>query len=179
MITKEQIEQFDNRGAVTIDTPLTPEQLAAARKTFDEVLPQKEDASGNRRSRIGKTGNIFEQELLDIIQAPFLEEVATKVLRTEAISFFQTAIIKAYPEPDVEFSFSEHTDIQYCTSDFEAIPRRLVCSYFLWLSDVNERRAPMMHRPGSHLLIAQHRQNDPELVNAVPAVQGTPQGPPA
>jgi len=174
MITKEQIEQFDTKGAVTIDTPLTPDQLAAARKTFDQLLPQKEDSSGKLRSRVGNTGNIFEQDLLDIIQSPFLEEVAKKVLRTQAITFFQTAIIKAYPEPDAEFSFSEHTDIQYCTSDFESIPRRVVCSYFLWLSDVNEKRAPMMHRPGSHLLIAQHRQNDPELVNAVPAVVGTP-----
>ena len=28
----------------------------------------------------------------------------------------------------------------------------MICSYFLWLTDVNERRAPMMVRPGSHRL---------------------------
>jgi len=172
MITKEQIEQFDTQGAVTIDTPLTPDQLAAARKIFDELLPQEDVSSGERRNRVGKTGNIFEQELLDIIQSPFLEEVAKRVLRADAVTFFQTAIIKAYPEPDAEFSFSEHTDIQYCTSDFESMPRRMVCSYFLWLNDVNEKRAPMMHRPGSHLLIAQHRQNDSRLAEDAPAVKG-------
>jgi ectoine hydroxylase-related dioxygenase (phytanoyl-CoA dioxygenase family) len=173
MITKEQIELFDTQGAVTIDMPLTPKRLAAARRVFDELLPQEDPDTGNHRNRVGQTGNIFEQELLDIIQDPFLEEVAKKVLRTEAVTFFQTAIIKAYPEPGAEFSFSEHTDIQYSTSDFESIPRRMVCSYFLWLSDVNERRAPMMHRPGSHLLIAKHRENDPESAKVAPAVKGT------
>ncbi|MDA0838076.1 MAG: phytanoyl-CoA dioxygenase family protein [Planctomycetota bacterium] len=173
MITKEQVEQFDTQGAVTIDTPLTSDQLAAARRVFDELLPQADPSSGELRNRVGQTGNIFEQELLDILQSPFLEDVAKKVLRAEAVTFFQTAIIKAYPEPGAEFRFSEHTDIQYCSSDFESIPRRMVCSHFLWLNDVNEKRAPMMHRPGSHLLIARHRQNDPELAKAPPAVKGT------
>jgi hypothetical protein len=44
--------------------------------------------------------------------------------------------------------------------------------YFLWLTDVTERRAPLMLRPGSHLLIAAERERDPALRGASPAVAG-------
>src|SRR5207302_11104982 len=33
--------------------------------------------------------------------------------------------------------------------------------FFLWLTDVNEKRAPMMVSPGSHLLLAEANEADP------------------
>ena len=109
--------------------------------------------------------------LLDIIQHPFFEEVAKFALEADEVEFFQTAITMAYPQPNTPFSFEQHVDIQYCLSDFQAIPRRMICSYFLWLSDVNDRRAPMMYRPGSHLLLAEAREHDPNLRGVVPKVE--------
>ena len=44
--------------------------------------------------------------------------------------------------------------------------------FFLWLTDVNKRRAPMMYRPGSHRLVAAARSADPVLKDATPGVQG-------
>jgi ectoine hydroxylase-related dioxygenase (phytanoyl-CoA dioxygenase family) len=111
-------------------------------------------------------------ELLEIIQHPFFEEVAKRALRADEVRFFQTAITTSYPQPDTRFSFDQHVDIQYCLSDLNAVPRRMICSYFLWISDVNERRAPMMVRPGSHWLIAEERERDPVLRNGAPRVAG-------
>src|SRR3712207_5006347 len=39
MITEEQLDQFVRDGAVTIDTPLTGEQIAAAVAVLDRLLP--------------------------------------------------------------------------------------------------------------------------------------------
>src|SRR5262249_52906245 len=113
-------------------------------------------------------------ELLDIIQHPFFEETAKQALQANAVHFFQTAITTAYPQPDTPWSFDQHVDIQYRLSDFQAVPRRIVCSYFLWLTDVNERRAPMMVRPGSHLLLADFNERDPERHALAGQVKGAP-----
>jgi ectoine hydroxylase-related dioxygenase (phytanoyl-CoA dioxygenase family) len=88
------------------------------------------------------------------------------------VHFFQTAIVTTYPQPNMPFSFGQHVDIQYRLSDLHAVPRRMVCSYFLWISDVNKRRAPLMYRPGSHRLIAQERENQPDLKDTIPLVAG-------
>jgi ectoine hydroxylase-related dioxygenase (phytanoyl-CoA dioxygenase family) len=173
MITDEQVRQFLEDGAVTIDTPLTAAQVAAASAALDRLLPFSEPGPGQSpRYRASLTCSYDEPALLDIIQHPFFEEVAKRVLQAEEVLFFQTAITAAYPQPNTPFSFDQHVDIQYCLSDFRATPRRIICSYFLWLTDVNEKRAPMMVRPGSHLLIAEEREADPERKGVVPQVMG-------
>lgn len=173
MITHQQVRQFDELGAVTIDTPLTEEQIAAASAAFDRLLPRPEPQEGRPpRYRSSRTCDYFDPDLLEIIQHPFFEEVAKRVLRAEAVCFFQTAIVTAHPQPDTLFSFEQHVDIQYSLADFQAVPRRIICSFFLWLTDVNARRAPMMFRPGSHLLIAAERERDPALRGATPEVAG-------
>ena len=172
MITDSEIAQFDELGAVTIDTPLTEAQVAAVSDTFDRLLPLVEPEDGTLpRFRVGM-GNFFEQELLDIVQHPFFEDVAKKVLRADAVHFFQTVIITTYPTPNGQFSFDQHTDIQYSTSDLDAVPKRMICSYFLWISGVNKKRAPLMYRPGSHRLIAAEREKNQDMRNAVPTVEG-------
>jgi hypothetical protein len=173
MITNSEISQFDSEGAVTIDTPLTPEEIAAADIAISEQLPFKEPSEGEEtRYRHGASGDIFHPALVNIIQHPFFEEVAKRALRAEEVKFFQSALFCSYPQPATEFTFDQHTDIQYCTSDLQAEPRRMLCSYFIWISEVNEHRAPLMYRPGSHLLIAAQREKDESKKGAVPTVEG-------
>jgi hypothetical protein len=174
MITDHEARQFIDEGAVTVETPLTPAQIAAAVATLDRLLPFQ-PASEDRpaRYRAAMTCSYDDEALLEIIAHPFFEEVAKKALRADDVRFFQTAITTAYPQPDTPWSFEQHVDIQYCRSDLERAPRRMICSFFLWLTDVNERRAPMMFRPGSHWLLADYRERDPELRGVVPLVAPT------
>ena len=169
MITEQEIQQFSDLGAVTIDTPLTQQQLTAASDVFDRLLPGPGEKP---RYRVSTTCTFYDPELLDIIQHPFFEEVAKRVLRADEVRFFQTAIVTTYPAPNTPFSFDQHVDVQYCLSDLDATPRRMVCSYFLWIKDVTEKRAPLMYRPGSHRLIARERENQPELKGSLPLVAG-------
>ena len=157
MMTDDEVRQFDEAGAATVDTPLTAREIADASAAMDHLLPFEE---GNFRPSL--TCSYYDPALVDLIQHPFFEETACRVLEAERVHFFQTAIVAAYPEPGVPFSFWQHVDIQYRLSDFQAVPKRILCSFFLWLTDVNEKRAPMMVRPGSHLLIAETRERDPE-----------------
>ena len=156
-LTEEEVRQFNDEGCATIDTPLTTRQIAEASDAFDRLMPFREG-----RARASLTCSYYDPALLEIIQHPFFEEVAKQVLESEKVLFSQTAIVTAWPEPNTPFSFWQHVDIQYPLSDFLARPKRIICSFFLWLTDVDEKRAPMMFRPGSHLLIARKREGDPE-----------------
>ena len=154
-LTEEQVRCFDEAGAVTIETPLTPRQIADAAAAMDRLLPFRDG-----QFRVSRTCDYDDPALVDILQHPFFEAVAKRVLQAEQVHFFQTAILNAYPEPGLPFDFWQHVDIQFRLSDFEAVPKRILCSFFLWLTDVNEKRAPMMVRPGSHLLLARRRENE-------------------
>jgi hypothetical protein len=166
-------EAFLEEGAITIDTPLTEAQIAGALAAIDRLLPFQEPEPGQKpRYRGSLTCSYYEPESVEIIQHPFFEEVAKQVLGTDTVRFYQTAIVTAYPQPDTPWSFEQHVDIQYRTADFIETPRRVVCSFFLWLTDVNERRAPMMLRPRSHLLLAEEN----ERRNAGPDVVGRVRG---
>ena len=172
MISAEQLSIFEEKGAVTVDTPLTAQQITAAVTAIDSLLPFKKAEEGQtQRYRYGATCNYYEPALIDLIQHPFFEAVAKRVLHAEAIRFFQTAILATYPQPG-EFTYDQHTDIQFSLEDWARTPRRVVCSFFLWLTDVNEKRSPMMHRPGSHRLIAAARSANPALKDTPPAIEG-------
>jgi len=168
-MTDQEVQQFNEAGGVTIDTPVTAQEIAEASAAMDRLLPFQE-----KRYRPSLTCSYDDPALLEIIQHPFFEEVARRVLQAEQVHFFQSAIVTAYPEPDTPFSFWQHVDIQYRLSDFQAVPKKIICSFFLWLTDVNERRAPMMFRPGSHLLIAEMRQHDPDWKDDPPRVAPVP-----
>ena len=168
-MTESDVQRFDEDGAVTIDTPLTARQIADASSAFDRLLPFRD---GNPRPSL--TCSYYDPELLEILQHPFFEEAARKVLRADRVRFFQTAIVTAYPQPDTPFSFWQHVDLRYRLSDFQAVPKKILCSFFLWLTDVNESRAPMMFRPGSHLLLAKECEHDPERKDGPPRVAPMP-----
>ncbi len=169
MMTEEEVRRFNEVGAVTINTPLTTQEIADAAAALDRLLPF--DGQNPRPSR---TCDYDDPALLAIIQHPFFEETARRVLQAQHVHFFQTAILVAYPEPDTPFSFWQHVDIQYRLRDFQAVPKNILCSFFLWLSDVNEKRAPMMVRPGSHLLLGKYREDDPEWKGDPPHVAPVP-----
>jgi hypothetical protein len=175
LLNDQELKQFDEDGAVTIDTPLTAQQVAAASTALDRLLPLPTPTEGQKqRYRAALTCSYLDPEIVDIIQHPFFEEIAKQTLRTDKVHFFQTAITAAYPEPNTPWSFEQHVDIQYGLSEFQSVPRGIICSYFLWLTDVNEQRAPMMVRPGSHLQIAEEREQHPETRGAAPAVAPAP-----
>ena len=173
MLTIHQIDQFEQDGAVTIDTPLTEEELQRLRATYDQLFPTADSEEGRKQARHSRTANFFDQPIIDLIQHPFFEDVAAFVLRTPIIRFQNIGISKTYPRPNEEFSFTQHTDIQYSLNDLDATPRRMVLSFFVWLADVTEKRAPLMYRRGSHRQIAAWRQRDPSLLNQAPHVHGT------
>ncbi len=154
---------------MTVDTPLTAEQIAAAAAAMDRLLPVQ---AGNPRPSL--TCCYDDPALVAIIEHPFFEAVARQVLEAQRVYFFQTAILTAYPEPDKPFSFWQHVDLQYRLSDFKSVPRNILCSFFLWLTDVNEKRAPMMVRPGSHLLIAERNEQDAAPDDYHPSVAPLP-----
>ncbi|NKB65441.1 MAG: hypothetical protein GKR89_00130 [Candidatus Latescibacteria bacterium] len=173
MISDEEIQQFYQQGAVTVDTPLSPEQIAAGAAAVDELLPWREPKEGETpRYRFGRTCDYFHPALLELIQEPFFEDVAGQVLQSQQVRFFQTALVATYPQVDGVFSFFQHVDVQYCSADFQAVPRNIVCSFFLWLEDVTPKRAPLMYRPGSHRLLATYRDADPHLCGQGPRVAG-------
>lgn len=173
MISEEQVEQFLQHGAVTLDTPFSTQQIAAACAALDRIVPLVPAKTGeSQRYRFGATCSYFDTELLDLIQHPFLEEVAKAVVGADAVTLLQTAIIATYPQPEGPFTFDQHVDMQYTSADLASSPRRIVCSFFLWLSDVTPERAPLMYRPGSHRALAAHWGGVPGLQAEVPRVQG-------
>ena len=155
MIGESEIAQFEEIGAVTIDTPFSKARLDRVSRVFDRMLPFEDSEDGQpTQYRVGQR-YFLEPELLDLIQDPFLEVVAKKTLGADAVHFFNSFIVTSYPQPGATFSFSEHVDIKYSLSDLDATPKQMLCSCLLWLSDVTEKRAPLMYRPGSHRLIAE------------------------
>jgi hypothetical protein len=173
VITSAQATQFVAEGAVTLNTPFTSDQVAAASAAIDLLLPHKEADDGEpHRYRFSATCNFYDPAFLDLLQHPFLETVAKTVLRADRVVFLQAAAIVVYPQPEGPFTFDQHIDLQYTHSDLEASPRRIVCTFFLWLSDVTATRSPLMYRPGSHRQLAKHWQQQPELQGCLPRVQG-------
>ena len=167
MLTSAQIAQFEKDGATTVDTPLSADELEAAIAALDRLAPlYSPDDPATPRYRI-TSGNSVDEAFADVIGHPFFEEVARQVLQADAVRFFQSACFVAYPQPEGTAP-PEHVDIRYGTADFKSVPRRIVCSFFLWLNGVNEKRAPMMVHPGSHLLLARDfDQHDPNKTNGV------------
>ena len=175
MISTGELFRFMADGAVTLDTPFAAAQVTAASTALNRLVSMAPPGEGGKRPyRSSTTCNYFDPELLDLIQHPFLEEVACSVLRAEAVVLLQTAVAATYPQPTGPFTFDQHIDLQYTRADLEASPRRIVCSFFVWLSDVTETRAPMMYRPESHRLLARHWEQAPDLRGRLPRVQGVP-----
>ena len=162
LLTPAQLEAFVRDGAVTVSSAVPAAAIAAASAAMLEHAPQRE---GSARS--GRTCDFFDPRLLAVIFDPWIEAAAKQALSAEAVTFFQTAIINAWPDPSADPSADRadlqqaeggagnqatryHTDMQYNLSDLHATPRRMQVSFFLWVSDVPLGRANLHVRPGSH-----------------------------
>ena len=71
MLTIHQIDQFEQDGAVTIDTPLTSEELQRLRATYDHLFPTTDSEEGRKQARHSRTANFFDQPIIDLIQQLF------------------------------------------------------------------------------------------------------------
>jgi hypothetical protein len=174
-ITADEIACFERDGAVTIDSPLPREMLAAADACLDRELPrERADGGPEHGHRVQRTADCFEQPILDIMQHPFLERIAQCVLRAEKVVLRTCSIVKTFPEGGKPLTYWEHVDIKYTTADLDAAPRRMICTCLLWLTDVTIDRAPLMVRAGSHRQIARamdrdfHPIDDPQTIDDLP-----------
>jgi transcriptional regulator with XRE-family HTH domain len=103
-ITDLQIKQFEHLGAATIGSPISPGQVRPAAATLDWHLPfvapkdEKEEQWSFAIYRVARFDDYFDAELLTFIQHPFFETVAQRFLKTDAVEFFGSAILKTYPQ---------------------------------------------------------------------------------
>jgi ectoine hydroxylase-related dioxygenase (phytanoyl-CoA dioxygenase family) len=154
MITEAQISQFERDGAVTIDGPFSSEQIATTGELIGRLDAEKKLG--------GAADYLTEPVLLEIIQHPFLEEVAQQVLRSPQVEFAAMAARQKQPTPDAPFAQEEeHVDCGYSPEDLLAVPRRMLVSFLVWFTDVTLDRGPFMYRPGSHRQLAEHYATRP------------------
>ncbi len=80
MMTDEEVRQFNEAGAATVNTPLTTQEIADAAAALDRLLPF--DGENPRPSR---TCDYYEPALVALIQHPFFEETARRVLEADSV----------------------------------------------------------------------------------------------
>ena len=145
MITQAELDQFEEQGAVLLDTPFTTEQLDRAEAAWDRLLEEP-----------GAIQVYEEPDFLDVFQHPFFEEVAKQMLRAEAVHLWslipqdRMPTEPPYLDPKAEWKRGCHIDIQNTWEDFIATPRRTRLDIWLWLNDVPAHRGAMRILPGSH-----------------------------
>jgi hypothetical protein len=157
MLTLNQLTQMDRDGLITVDSPFTPDEIARAASATDRVFADKPE---------GFSADIFEPDLLHLIFHPYVESVASQMLRTDQIGLRGVAVRKTAPRQDNRSGLEgEHADIRYSLHDWQASPRRVLCTLLIWLTDVTENRAPFMFRPGTHRQLAAMYQGFPTVAN--------------
>jgi ectoine hydroxylase-related dioxygenase (phytanoyl-CoA dioxygenase family) len=178
MLNAQQLERFLADGAVTVDSPLSEAEIAAAAAAIDRALPDSHfDGIGEREMRRANRDCCLDEELTAIVQHPFLEALARTALDAERVAVYAMAVAKTAPQPGSRPDSWEHVDLKYQLAELDARPRRMLCSCIVWLTDVTVERAPLMFRPGSHRLIAAYREGDPSLNDQKEASETLPRLP--
>jgi hypothetical protein len=168
LFTDDQLALYEEQGAVTIDSPFTTEQLDRAEAAWD-------------RLKQSGTPPYEDPDYIAIVQHPYFEEVAKKVLRAEAVHVWwglapheRAPTEPPYADYHEQWARGCHTDIQATMEDFDATPRRMRAELWLWLNDVPVNRGAMRILPGSHRPIMEHwgRVLTPEHKAMLPRVHG-------
>ena len=149
-ISDGELARYDEDGAVVIDTPFSSAELDRGEAAWD-------------RLKVSGDWIDTDPDLVDMIQHPFMEEVARMVLRANGVHLWWSLSTHARP-PWTEAFDSEaeqwasgaHADIQATLEDFEATPRRMRAELWLWLNDAPVDRGAMRVLPGSHREIMAH-----------------------
>lgn len=158
MLTKTQIEAIERDGFVTVDTPFTPAEVAAAARAADAVFGDKPGGFVSEGFAV--------TELVHVMFHPFIEAVACAMLRTDDVILRATAVRKTPPTGNTTAALEgEHADIRFSAADLNATPRNILCTILIWLTDVTEKRAPFMYRPGSINQLAAEYQGAPTVDN--------------
>lgn len=168
MFTDAQLSDYEDHGAVTIDSPFTTAQLDRAEAAWDRLQQQG--------------GAPYEEpDYVDVIQHPYFEAVAKKVLRANAVHLWwgltphnRAPAAAPYATDREQWTSGCHVDIQATLEDFEATPRRMRAELWFWLNDVPVNRGAMRILPGSHRAIMQHWSQvlKPEHKAELPRVHG-------
>ena len=169
IITDEQVEAFERDGVVTVDTPWSGKLIEDVSEIMDRQLPisaDKMNLPGEKPQRYRiKRDDPLEEPYVRIIEDPFLEVIAKRLLHSESVNLRRVALRNTYPEPTTEFKVDEHTDITVSMADLASTPRRMSVGMFLWITDVDEKCAPLMVRPGSHRQIAESMGDNPRYIH--------------
>src|SRR5688572_17648082 len=110
-ISDDDVQRFLDDGAITVDTPLSPESISAGAAVVDARLPLAASTSGAPQNyRYGETCSFFDPALLTLIEHPFFEATARRIVDSAEVGIFQTAITIVYPQPGASWGFEQHVD---------------------------------------------------------------------
>jgi len=167
-LTDVDLKKYEDEGAVIIDTPFTTEELDKAEAAWDRLT-----ASG--------TPPYEDPDYVNFVQHPYLESVAKKVLKAQAVHLWwglrphERAPSKGpFGNTRERWEKGYHTDIQATWEDFIATPRKMRAELWVWVNDVPKDRGAMRILPGSHKPIMEHwsRVLTPEHKAQLPRVHG-------
>jgi hypothetical protein len=156
MLTPGQQRELDERGLVTIDPGFPAALVEEASAALARLVPRERDEP--RRHR---TNDCPEAAIEELVLSPAVEEAAMAALRAPTVALYEVALVRVFPCPG-PFSFWEHIDAKYEASRYATAPRQLGVAVILWLTDVDRDTGPMMVRPGSHRLLAEHWERHPQ-----------------
>jgi hypothetical protein len=158
-LSQRELDVFAEIGLVTIDTPFSNEILESARGVIAGLFEREEGVTGS-----WIVDSIHDPTLIAIMVDPFFERLAQRVLRTDDVRLASYGIRRTFGRPDAEPRLEdEHIDLRCTREDLNASPAGFLCGGVLWLTDVTMENNPLYFRPGSHLLVARHTEQYPEM----------------